>query len=839
MVATAYQSMKDKLSDTLWRLNNLYWIIDEDSKRVKFKMKPCQRHFYDNMWYWNQLLKARQRGFSTLIDLIILDLCLFNDNIEAGIIAHTLKAVQHIFATKVKYPYENLPRSIRERIPAIKCDANELKLTNNSWLRVSTSFMSSTLRALHVSEHAKICAKYPKKAQELKEGTMPALHEGSYFFNESTAEGGAGDFYDACMQAMADTAREKEGIPLKKKQARFHFYDWQGDSKNETEPKGVVISDELKRYFEYLKTDHDIELIDRKKAWYALTRDGAMGLGRLMKRQHPSFPAESFEQAVEGAVFGIEMEKVRSEGRIRFLPYQENELVYTFWDLGIGHPTAIIFAQFIREEVHVIDYHEQTGRGIIYNAGEVKKKPYIYGQHFVPHDTRNRNPVTETPMIDTMRELLGSTKVTLIERIDRKEDSIQAATMIYPHVFFDTQKTTRLVKCLGFYRYEWDDNKLKFTNDPVDDWSCLVAGTKISTTKGDIPIEQVEKGDYVVTPTGNKEVLFSGRTKKAKQLLEICTNSGRKIVCTPEHKIFFDNSIDISDALRCHSILFKNTFLRNMLWKLLYLTGINSGFKAAIINGLARRPCIKPFGNIITVLCQEVIGYITKTRTHLIMILQTLSCLQKESIRFCMANAVAGAVAKPISSNWQKPDGKQVNGTEAKKARPFIRLWECILGRNTKSKRLKTALFAEKSIQLTGQQGQSIARKNVQTKFKTQKGKSLIISKNALALFVKSLLSVLDILRPERVARIVPINCANKPRDVYDLTIKDDHCYYANGILVSNSDGADAFQCMGMAWVTMPIGGKRLGRTIAMAGNIPPAKSSYDNKTLTRGLRIH
>lgn len=467
-----YQSLKEKLSDPLWRLNNLYWIIDEDSNRVKFKMRPQQRRFYNVMWYWNLLLKSRQHGFSTLIDLVILDLCLFNDNIEAGIIAHTLKDVQHIFATKVKYPYENLPESILDRIPAIKCDANELKLANNSWLRVATSMRSSTLRALHVSEHGKMCSKYPKKAEELKSGTMPALHDGSYFFDESTADGGAGDFYDAAQQAQADTAREKQGIKLNKKQCRFHFFAWHENPSDETEPGGIVISDELKRYFKSLKNEHGIELSERKKAWYALTRDGAMGLGRLMKRENPSFPAEAFEQSVEGAVFGVELEKVRSEGRIRFLPYQENEPVYTFWDLGVGNPTAIGFAQFIQEQVHIIDYHQLAGRGIVYHCKVVKDKPYVYGQHFVPHDAMKRSRETETPLLDTMRELLGSKTVTLVERVQRKENSIEAARMIFPHVFFDTQKTVELVKGLGFYRYEWDDDAKRFKDMPEEDWAA-------------------------------------------------------------------------------------------------------------------------------------------------------------------------------------------------------------------------------------------------------------------------------------------------------------------------------------------------------------------------------
>lgn len=466
------KTIEKHLSDRYWRLNHLYHIINEKSERVLFQFRPAQEKFYREMWYWNELLKSRQHGFSTLIDIMALDLCLFNDNIEAGIVAHTLKDVQHIFATKIKYPYENLPPVIKERMPAIKCDANEIRLENNSWLRVATSMRSSTLRFLHCSERGKMCAKYPQKAEEFKTGTMPALHEGSYFFDESTAEGGAGDFYDACIQAQADTARIKEGIKLNKMQCKFHFYAWHDDPKNATDPTGIDCSDELRRYLKELTEKHDIPLTIEQKAWYALKRDGTQGLGRLIKRQHPSYPAEAFEQAVEGAVFGIELENARTEGRIRFLPYQENEPVYTFWDIGVGHPTAILFVQFIVGKVHIIDYHEEANRGMVYHCKTVRDKPYLYHMHYFPHDARKRSTETATPLLDTLRELLGSDKVSLVERCQSKGDSIEAARRIFPHCFFEGKKTTRLVKCLSFYRYEWDEDANRYKDKPEDDWSA-------------------------------------------------------------------------------------------------------------------------------------------------------------------------------------------------------------------------------------------------------------------------------------------------------------------------------------------------------------------------------
>jgi len=436
-------------------------------------MRHAQEVFWNDRWYWNELLKSRQHGFSTLIDLIGLDLCLFNDNIEAGIVAHTLKDVQHIFQTKVKYPYEHLPEAILKRIPAIKCDANELRLSNNSCLRVATSLRSSTLRFLHISERGKMCAKYPKKAEELKTGTIPTLHEGSYLFDESTAEGGAGDFYDACIQAQADTAKEKEGtIKLNKMQARFHFFAWHDDPKNATEPEGIPRSDELERYYTTLLTDHKISLSESQKAWYSLKRDGANGLGRLMKREHPSFPAEAFEQAVEGAVFGRELEDCRRSGRVGFYPHRDSVPVYTFWDLGVGHPTAIGFFQFIGESAHIIDYHEVAGRGIVYHCQEVLKRPYIYAQHFVPHDAKKRSRETETPLSDTMEELLGVGMVTVVPRVASKGDAIQATRMFFPFLHFHAQKCGRLLKCLSFYRFQWDDNANRFKDTPQDDWAA-------------------------------------------------------------------------------------------------------------------------------------------------------------------------------------------------------------------------------------------------------------------------------------------------------------------------------------------------------------------------------
>src|SRR5258707_787251 len=147
-----------QLTDRVWRLNNLYFITDKSGRRVRFTMNPAQRALYDTMHNQNVILKARQRGFTTFIQLYMLDACLFYKNIRAGTIAHTLPDAEAIFRDKIKFPYDNLRDEIKAMVPAHTDNSGELLFANNSGIRVGVSLRSATLQYLHVSEYGKICA---------------------------------------------------------------------------------------------------------------------------------------------------------------------------------------------------------------------------------------------------------------------------------------------------------------------------------------------------------------------------------------------------------------------------------------------------------------------------------------------------------------------------------------------------------------------------------------------------------------------------------------------------------------------------------------------------------
>lgn len=58
-----YAKAKATMGSELWRLNNLYWVQDENGARVPFIQREPQREYYDNRWYLDIIAKGRQIGF--------------------------------------------------------------------------------------------------------------------------------------------------------------------------------------------------------------------------------------------------------------------------------------------------------------------------------------------------------------------------------------------------------------------------------------------------------------------------------------------------------------------------------------------------------------------------------------------------------------------------------------------------------------------------------------------------------------------------------------------------------------------------------------------------------
>ncbi|BET62918.1 terminase [Yersinia pseudotuberculosis] len=286
--------IKAHLSDVWWRLNNLYKIVNEDGELVTFRMRPAQRELFKNMHYRNIILKARQLGFSTGIDIYLLDQALFNNNLSCGIIAQDLPAAGEIFSTKISIPFDNLPVWLRATFPVSTrregANGGHIEFAHGSKIRVSNSFRSGTVQRLHISEHGKICATYPAKAKEVRTGTLNAIKDGCIVFIESTAEGVGGDFHTMSTRAM-DLGQLN--LPLTSQDYKFHFFAWWHDPKYQAPVPagGLRLSKYHQEYFAAVEQAMGITLLDEQKQWYIRKE---IEQQEEMKQEFPSTPSEAF-----------------------------------------------------------------------------------------------------------------------------------------------------------------------------------------------------------------------------------------------------------------------------------------------------------------------------------------------------------------------------------------------------------------------------------------------------------------------------------------------------------------------------------------------------------------
>ena len=156
----------------------------------------------------------------------------------------------------------------------------------------------------------------------------------------------------------------------------------------------------------------------------------------------------SFQGAVMGSYYGKQMALARKEGRITRVPYETGAEVYTFWDLVVDDSMTIWFVQFIGRETRCIDYYENSGMGLAHYAKILKDKPYVYGDHYMPHDAavREMSAGEHAKSRVEVAEELGIKPIIVVERprnTDAVMNGIEAARNALGACWFDEVKVPR------------------------------------------------------------------------------------------------------------------------------------------------------------------------------------------------------------------------------------------------------------------------------------------------------------------------------------------------------------------------------------------------------------
>jgi len=455
--------------DQFWRLNNLYSIVTESGAVVPFKMNEEQIDLFNNLHTRNLILKARQLGFTTLICILALDCCLFTANFSAGIIAHNREDAEKFFRKKVVFAYDRLPHAVRELLPVAKKTESQIEFSNGSTLYVSTSFRGGTLQLLHVSEFGKICRKYPERAKEIVTGALEAVAAGNVAFIESTAEGMSGYFYDYSMDALR---LQQEGVKLGALDWRLHFYPWYRKAAYALD-ENPVITDKQARYFSEIEAKVGVKFTREQKAWWIAKKKQLLG---DMGREYPATPQEAFEQAVEGAIYGEQMMRIRELGRITSVPFTPGYPVNTFWDLGAGNYTTVWLHQRVGNQNRWVKFFCDSMRGLDWwwktledwrNANTA-----VWGKHFLPHDAEASMLGEQITNKRQILEKAGMRNTEIVPRVHDIETGIDITRRVLPaDNWFDKEACSEGIKALDAYQYEWDENLGRWKDKPFHNWA--------------------------------------------------------------------------------------------------------------------------------------------------------------------------------------------------------------------------------------------------------------------------------------------------------------------------------------------------------------------------------
>jgi phage terminase large subunit len=180
----------------------------------------------------------------------------------------------------------------------------------------------------------------------------------------------------------------------------------------------------------------------------------------------------SWSAALPGAYYSKVIDQLERDGAIGRVPYNPARQVHTAWDLGANDATVIWFMQRTPMGWAAIDYIANTSVGVDWYVREILAKPYVYGEHLLPHDGGDKRlALPEAASIADTIKTMGLRNVRVVPRTLSVANDINEVRKLLPICVFDHQKCANGIDALRSYRRVWDDKLKSYRDAPLHDWA--------------------------------------------------------------------------------------------------------------------------------------------------------------------------------------------------------------------------------------------------------------------------------------------------------------------------------------------------------------------------------
>lgn len=467
------KEFEDKyLSTKLWRLNNCYTIIGKDGNPTTFRMNYAQHVVYARSRKHPRviILKSRQQGISTLWLVSYFDDAVFCPFLNLGLMAQGTDEASTLLE-RAKFLWDTLDDDVKGFIGVQleKDNSKEFSFSNNSTIFIRVSFRSSTLQRLHVSEFGKIANAYPKRAKEVKTGTLQALGQGQTGIIESTAEG-RNMFKimwdDSVLALHSGQMTPKDFYPV--------FLSWVNDPDCNIEID-QEIDQEAAEYFEEIEKKLYVTLTrTQKNFWIAQRRE----LGGDIFQEYPATPEEAFTASRDGTYYARAFnEHVVRKNKVVSNLYDPNLPVDVYVDLGVDDYMVLLYTQWYKGEWRIIDEYWNNGMALRHYLDKIKDSDYNVRAIRFPHDIEVREQGSSDKAgraksrMDIVREYKREHGLKWrLDTLPRTgiDHGIECVRRIIPHMSID-KRCTYTIECMLQYTKKFDDKLQVWISSPVHD----------------------------------------------------------------------------------------------------------------------------------------------------------------------------------------------------------------------------------------------------------------------------------------------------------------------------------------------------------------------------------
>jgi hypothetical protein len=178
----------------------------------------------------------------------------------------------------------------------------------------------------------------------------------------------------------------------------------------------------------------------------------------------------SFDAALKGAIYGMEMERAETEGRVRELALDPSIPLDVVCDLGYTDDTVLVFFQKAPGGVLI---HE------VYINNELEWDSYLdeidlreVRDIYLPHDAKAKNLQTGRSIVE--QTLKRGYRPRMVP--DHKlRDGIASTRKLLPYVYWNLPLCSGAIEAMKSYRREWDDKLACYRERPVHDWASHTA----------------------------------------------------------------------------------------------------------------------------------------------------------------------------------------------------------------------------------------------------------------------------------------------------------------------------------------------------------------------------